>query len=142
MKKIYVIILLLFLHCYICVGQTQSDSSSKKIEAVRKAYMAKELSLTPDESEKFWPVYNNYFSELKKARRDYQNDEVLFEEKAVEIRKRYKGDFKKILNRDERVNRMFVSEKKLKELFKKELQNRQKNKRSLSKQQFQGKQRN
>ena len=142
MKKVYVIISYLFLHCYICVGQTQHDSSSSKIEAVRKAYMNKELQLTPEESAKFWPVYNSYFTELRQARKDYLRDEISFEEKAVEIRKRYKGDFKKILNGDERVNKMFVSEKKLRDLFKKELQNRQKNKRPLGKQQFQGKQKN
>ncbi len=140
MKKTFIIISLLFLHCYICIGQSQGDSSGSKIEAVRKAFMTKELQLTPEELEKFWPVYNNYFSELRQARKQNMKDEISFEEKAVEIRKRYKGDFKKILNGDDRVNRLFVSEKKLKDLFKKELQNRQRNKRFSGKAPVQGKQ--
>ncbi len=141
MKKVFIIISLLFLHCYICIGQALRDSSVGKIEAVRKAYMTKELQLTPEESERFWPIYNNYFLELRQARKQNMQDEISFEEKAVEIRKRYKGDFKKILNGDGRVNRMFVSEKKLRDLFKKELQNRQKNSRPAGKASFQGKQR-
>jgi len=87
--------------------------------------MNKELNLTPDEEQKFWPLYNNYFSEIKQARRDYANDEVGFEDKVVQIRKKYKTDFKKVLNSDARVNKVYVSEKNLRDLFKKELQNRQ-----------------
>lgn len=122
MKKFFCIISLLFLHTYFCVAQTQSDS---RIEDIKIAYMNRELNLTPDEEQKFWPVYNNYFAEIKQARKDHVNDEVGFEEKVVQIRKRYQGDFKKILNSDARVNKVFVSEKNLRDLFKKELQNRQ-----------------
>ena len=122
MKKIFFIISLLFLHNYFCVGQTQSDN---RVEDIKIAYMNRELGLTPDEEQKFWPIYNNYFSEIKQARRIYTNDEVGFEDKVVQIRKKYQGDFKKILNSDARVNKVFVSEKNLRDLFKKELQNRQ-----------------
>ena len=122
MKKIFFIISLLFLHSYICVAQTQSAS---RVEDIKIAYMNRELSLTPEEEQKFWPVYNNYFSEIKQARKDYANDEIGFEDKAVQIRKKYQGDFKRILSSDARVNKVFVSEKNLRDLFKKELQNRQ-----------------
>jgi hypothetical protein len=122
MKKLFFIISLLFLHSYFCVAQTQSDS---RVEDIKIAYMNKELNLTPEEEQKFWPVYNNYFSEIKQARKDYANDEVGFEEKVVQIRKKYQGNFKQILNSDARANKVFVSEKNLRDLFKKELQNRQ-----------------
>ena len=125
MKKIYIIISLLFLHSYICVAQTQSNDNSNKAEDVTKAYMTKELNLTPEEAEKFWPVYKDYFNELKQAKSVYGNDEVAFEEKVVEIRKKYKDNFKSILNSDGRVNKVYVSEKNLRDLLKKELQNRQ-----------------
>ena len=135
MKKRIIIIYLLFLHSYICMAQPQDDKSSNKVEDVKVEYMKKELNLTPDESQKFWPVYNNYYSEIKQARKNYINDEVAFEEKVVEIRKRYKDDFKRVLNGEARANRVFVSEKKLRDLFKKELQNRQKLRRPLNRQQ-------
>jgi len=137
MKKIFFIISLLFLHNYFCVGQTQTDN---RVEDIKTAYMNKELNLTPEEAQRFWPVYNNYFEEIKQARKQYLNDEVAFEEKVVQIRKKYKSDFQKILNSDERANRVFVSEKNLRDMFKKELQNRQRMRRNQN--QFPKKQRN
>ena len=125
MKKILFIISLLFLHSYFCVAQTQSDAQTDdKVEDIKIAYMNKELSLTPEEAQRFWPIYNNYFSEIKQARREHINDEVAFEEKVVKIRRKYKGDFQKVLNSDARANKVFVSEKNLRDMFKKELQNR------------------
>jgi hypothetical protein len=125
MKKFVIILSLLFLHNYFCVGQTQSDTSRNRIEGIKETYMNKELKLTPEESQKFWPTYNNYFKEIRQARKSYPNDEVAFEERVVQIRKKYKDNFKGILNSDERVNRVYVSEKNLRDLLKKELQNRQ-----------------
>ena len=128
MKKIFFIISLLFLHNYFCVAQTQSDDS--RVEDIKIAYMNRELNLTPEEAHKFWPVYNNYFSEIKQARKQYMNDEVAFEERVVQIRKKYKDNFRGILNSDARANKVFVSEKNLRDLFKKELQNRQRMRRN------------
>jgi hypothetical protein len=126
MKKIVIILSLLFLHNYFCVAQTQSDSTGKdKIEGLKETYMNKELNLTPQEAQKFWPVYKNYFQEIRQARKNYTNDEVAFEEKVVEIRKKYKDNFKSILNSNDRANKVYVSEKNLRDLLKKELQNRQ-----------------
>lgn len=134
MKKRNIIIYLLFLHSYICVAQTQQDKNPAKVEDVKIEYMTKELNLTPEESEKFWPIYNNYYSEIKQARKSFIDDEVAFEERVVEIRKKYKDDFRKVLKGEARANRVFVSEKKLRDLFKKELQNRQKLRRPLNRQ--------
>ena len=131
MKKIFFIISLLFIHGYICVAQTQSNDQSGKAEDVTKAYMTKELNLTPEESEKFWPIYKDYFNEIKQAKSVYGNDEVAFEEKKVQIRKKYQGQFRSILNSDKRVNKVFVSEKNLRDLFKKEWQDRQRRKKLI-----------
>ncbi len=143
MKFASIIIILSFFHSYICVAQTHSDKDTNKVERVKIAYMARELNLTPEESQEFWPVYNNYFSEVKQARKNYLSDEMGFEERVVEIRKRYKGEFKRILNGDSRVNRIFVSEKNLRNLLTKELQSRQKFKRpQIKRQSILGKPRN
>ncbi len=124
MKKILIITSLLFLHNYFCMGQQPKTSNSDNIEDVKIAYMSKELNLTPQEAQKFWPAYESYFSEIREARKNNSNDEVAFEENVVKIRKKYKNNFKGILNSDDRVNKVFVSEKNLRDIFKKELQNR------------------
>jgi len=129
MKKFSIIISFLLLHNYICVAQSQSNDNSTKAEDVKVAYMNKELNLTPEEAKKFWPVYNTYFNEIKQAKISSGNDEVAFEEKVVQIRKKYKESFRAVLHSDNRVNKVFVSEKRLRDLVKKELQDRQRRKR-------------
>src|SRR6476646_5424866 len=109
MKKMFFVVSILFSQFYICAGQTH-DNTTSQVESVKMEYMSKELSLTPEESKKFWPVYNQYFAEVKQAKKEHPNDEVAFEEKVVEIRKKYKGNFKGILSNDARVNKVFVSE--------------------------------
>ena len=37
----------------------------KKIQAMEMAFITKELNLSPDEAQKFWPVFNQYRNELK-----------------------------------------------------------------------------
>ena len=41
-------------------AQNQKDD----LEALRVAFITKELKLTSDESQKFWPIYNEYLKEL------------------------------------------------------------------------------
>lgn len=134
MKKIYFLLLLLSLQSYFCDAQ-KSDSSQNKVEVIKMAYITRELDLTPEDAQKFWPVYNNYTNELKQARLKYQNDEVGFEEKAVEIKKRYQGNFKKILNNDGRVNKLYTADKGFNNMLRNNLQNRQKIRKNFPQQQ-------
>lgn len=80
-------------------------------EALKIAFITRELNLTAEESQKFWPVHNAYMEEMKNARKTQMGNEIAFEEKALAIRKKYNADFKKILNSDERANRIFQAEK-------------------------------
>ncbi len=121
MKKI--ILLLSFI-----VGLSYfANAQPPKVQAIFVAYATKELNLTSEEAEKFWPVYNQYFEELKKVRQENKSDELVFEEKALNIRKKYKPEFKKVLNDDARVNKVYVLEKNFKEMLRKEIQKRAKN---------------
>ena len=53
-----------------------------------------------------------------------QEDPLALEEEILNIRKKYKSDFKKVLESDERVNKMFVAEQTFKEILRRELMNR------------------
>jgi hypothetical protein len=55
------------------------------------------------------------------------NNELVFEEKALNIRKKYSADFKKILNSDERVNSVFTADRNFNNMMRKELINRKMN---------------
>lgn len=79
------IILLLSLCAFI--GMAQSKEALDKIESARIALITERLGLTPEQAEKFWPVYREYSSqrevlrqEFIAARRDYQDRKPTEEE--------------------------------------------------------------
>ena len=125
MRKILYLILVLLPF----LGMAQDgirDESKQRLEAIQIAYLTKELSLTTQDAEKFWPVYNKYQDELRGLLKNGGDEDVLTrQQKALDIRKKYKPDFVKILGTD-RTNKLFQSEDKFREMVKRELQNRQK----------------
>lgn len=124
MKKIFFFISFLLLHSYFC--NAQSEMGANRTEAIKIAFITKELNLSPEEAQKFWPVYNDYIAELRKARQSYRDDELSYEETVVAVRKKYKPEFKKLLKTDERVNKTYLAERRFREILKKELDNRKK----------------
>lgn len=119
-KKLILILVVLININYFCFGQTE-DGNKKKAELVQVAYITKELGLTPEESEKLWPVFNNYSSEIRSAIKESGSNQIELEEKVLNTRKKYKNDFKQVLGSDERVNKLFVAEKNFREILRKEL---------------------
>ncbi len=119
MKK-FLLSTLFFLNIgYICFAQP--GNRQNKIEVIHVAYMTKELSLTTEEAEKFWPVYRLYKEELVNVRKVSTNDEVVLDENILNIRKKYKQEFKKVLGANDRVNKVFLAEKSFRELLRNEL---------------------
>ncbi len=74
----------LCLFSYFAQGQTQRQ----KIEELRASFLAKKLELSKDESEKFWPVYNEYQDKLlalkKQVRMAFRNLPSNYDEKEAE----------------------------------------------------------
>jgi hypothetical protein len=98
--------------------------SKENVEALKVAFITKHLNLNGEEAQKFWPAYNACFEELKKARQEKNQDVLAFEEAALNIRKKYKNDFKKALGSDERVNKALGADRAFMGMIKEELQNR------------------
>lgn len=122
MKKLS--FLLIFATVTISVTNAQPPKKLERIEALKVAFMTQTLKLTSDEAQKFWPVYNSYVDEIKKAKQSNKEDELAFQEVALGIRKKYKVEFKKILNDDIRVNQVFKAEAEFRQELQKELQKR------------------
>lgn len=132
MKKKFTFILFLTFHAYFCFAQGNNTWDTGKAETIRKAYITRELNLSPKEADEFWPVYNNYTKEIKQARTQFANDEVAFEEKIVEIRKKYKPNFQKVLgNNPQRANKLFTADKAYRDKLRQELVNRQQLKKGM-----------
>jgi hypothetical protein len=125
-KKLTLILVVLININYFCFAQGAEEGYKQKAEAVYNAYITKELTLTKEESEKFWPVYNDYRTEIKSTIKGNGSDPIELEEKVLNTRKKYKNDFKKVLGSDERVNKLFVAEKTFERILRNELQDRKK----------------
>jgi hypothetical protein len=57
--KTKILIPILFLVSFISFSQDFKEKR-EKIKALKVAYITDELSLTTDEAQKFWPIYNTY----------------------------------------------------------------------------------
>ena len=116
MKKLYFILVFITITGLVKAQDEQpSEKKQENIEALKVAFISKELDLTPGEAQKFWPVYNQYSKELKTTKID--NPDVLDrDEKVLNIRKNYKEQFTKILG-PQRVNNMYNAEGRFHQLL-------------------------
>ncbi len=116
MKKIYLIIVFAFTTGFAMAQEdVPSEKQQQNIEALKIAFISKELSLTPEEAQKFWPVYNQYSKELNNTLRE-EKDVLARDEKVLNLRKSYKDQFTKVLGQ-ERMNRVFNSEGRFRQLL-------------------------
>ncbi len=125
-------------------GERQMERR-ENIETMKIGFITKKLDLTPEEAEKFWPVYNQYNTKLqdirKKRREDFRDAKQKFDElsdkevemaidndmicrqKELDIQKEYHAKFKTVLS-VKKVARLYEAE----EQFKMELLNKLKDK--------------
>jgi hypothetical protein len=108
----YAALVILFLFSLFCSAQTGRD----KVETLRAAFINKKLGLTASESEKFWPLFNEYNDKVRALRRQLRQDlfkwsdnstdqdaEELFtqmlrtREAEAELFRLYSGKFRQIL---------------------------------------------
>lgn len=128
MKKLYLILSFI---CSAALATAQdvpeADVSEKKqqdIQALKVAFITKELELTPDEAQKFWPVYNQYDKEMEDASKPNPNS-IDRDEKILNVKKKYQGQFTKVLGSQQRMNRLFNAQDKFRKLLIRALQQRQ-----------------
>lgn len=89
--------------------QRGNNGNGKKIEAARNKFLAQQLDLTDDESEKFWPLYHQYQEELKAVRilkrinstsasgTAQIDKELYYDNQMLLIKRRYLDEFLKII---------------------------------------------
>jgi len=119
MKKL-IVALLIGLAPLISLNAQPDARNEDAIESIKIAFLTKQLELTPEEAQKFWPIYNQYAAELKKMRKDHTGDELELREKVLNLTKRYKPDFVKCVGPN-KFNRLLKSEGDWKQVVKDEL---------------------
>jgi hypothetical protein len=108
MKKLLLLYGIIFTLCLSGFSQ-----NGEKIQALKIAYLTRQMNLTPGEAERFWPVYNQYTEEIRQTRINAignKEDEIVTEEKIVNIRKKYNSEFARALP-PEKVNLFFRAER-------------------------------
>jgi hypothetical protein len=125
MKKI-LIILTLLIYSGVSI-QAQDDGADDRIRDKMREYIQKRMSLTKNESEKFTPIFVRYFKEWRTTLRDNKGDRLILQQKIVELRLRYRTEFKEILG-DKRGNEVYEHQEKfiqeLKTIRQERIQNR------------------
>lgn len=106
------------------VIRRQQNGGVNRIEEVREEYINKRLNMTPDQGQKFWPVYRRYRQALREILQKKRlnnsadqpngteqiNRELYYESELVNTRKYYTDEFLKILM-PEKVSLIFKSER-------------------------------
>jgi hypothetical protein len=149
MKKIYTISLIFFvalLGITVSPGFAQQGADAElrdRIRAAQVAYLSQKLDLTPDEAQKFWPLYNQYTKEVElliaerkgtgKPLTDHTttpqpaagtDNELGYEQRMLDIKTHYNKEFQKVLPSTKASN-VFRSEREFRSQLVRSLKERQ-----------------
>ena len=129
--------------CFLFLFQFASFSQQRNFEVIENkkiAYITKELKLTPAESQKFFPIYNQYNREiwdLKRAKRGIETpknansfnggkrDVIAFDAKEVDVKKIYRSKFALVIGQS-RASQFFQVEEDFINMLAKEYKSRPK----------------
>ncbi len=107
MKRFLLILTLLFVASPILFAQDDdADDGNQKIRDKMNEYIQKRLNLSDDESKKFTPVFIQYFKEWRQTIKDNKGDKLILQQKIVDLRLRYRTQFREILG-EKRGNTVF-----------------------------------
>lgn len=124
MKKLFYLIILVF--CLSGVSNAQSLVDNSGVGRIREKlvqYVEDKLALTRDETSRFEPIYINYLRDLRSTNQEYRGDKLVLQDKVVELRLRYRDQFKPIIG-EKRSNDVFVHEREFVKQAREEMQTR------------------
>lgn len=122
----------------------QDPKVKDKINAARIAYITDQLGLTPDEAEKFWPIYREFAQNRAQIKQQYremkknpdpnktteQNDQALVDlgfqvkQKELNLEKDYSGRLLKVISA-QKLRTLPDAEKRFRQMILEQIQRRQ-----------------
>lgn len=122
----------------------QDPNVRSKIQAARVAYITDQLALTPEEAEKFWPIYREFIERRKSLRQQInrakanpdpaktaeQNDQVLVEQqldvkqKELDLEKDYSAKLLKVISA-QKLRTLPDAERRFRQMILDQIQRRQ-----------------
>jgi hypothetical protein len=126
MKKILSVLVIL---CWLTLpasSQNRPQPGAGVIETMKIGYITTQLNLTPQEAEKFWPIYRQYSAEVRQAYNNYRvdNNEIQLEEALLNIKKKYSVEFVKAIP-PPKINDFWGVERRFNDIIRREQQRRQ-----------------
>ena len=122
----FLLLIPLSMHYNLFAQENPEQERADKIQSLEIAFISRKLNLNSEEAQSFWPVYNEYKRDIRQIAQDHklhpERDVIEFEQKLIDIRKKYRDRFTGVLGRD-RMNKFFKAEHE----FRGELLNRIKN---------------
>lgn len=107
MKRFLLILSLLFVTGSFLFAQDDNDNDgNEKIRDKMNEYIQKRLNLSDDEAKKFTPVFLKYFKEWRQTIKDNRGDKLILQQKVVDLRLRYRTQFREIIG-EKRGNQVF-----------------------------------
>ena len=117
-----------------CFAKAQDEDAGKrreKIQALKIAFITQKLGLSSEEAQRFWPVYNQYESEMKSLfRQNTDGDVIENDERLLNVRKKYRPEFVKVLG-EPRMNKLFTAEREFRGVLLQHLKNRNNQQRQM-----------
>ena len=123
-------------------SMAQNARALERIHSMKIGFITDRLQLSPAQAEHFWPIYNDYEADLKDMRmkfrkennlssrnltdeeaRRHLEDNLELQEAMIDLRKKYKNEFLKVLSPTQLVD-LYNAEKDFRLMLMKELQNR------------------
>jgi hypothetical protein len=115
MKKWIYILALLMLPSFAVFSQDEDPGEENAKIAVRMTeYIQKNLGLSKSEAQRFSPVFLRYFRDFAQTHRQNKGDRLVLQQKIIELRLRYRGEFKQIMD-EQRANKVFQYEDKFRQ---------------------------
>ena len=105
-------------------GRPPLAPRNERVELIKVNYITKQLNLTKEEAEAYWPVYNEYHKNLRSILESKSGDEIQLEENILMERKKYKNELKNVFKTDDRVNQALRVERDFMKEMRHEMMNR------------------
>lgn len=77
----------------------------QRIKALYIAYVQQQLNFSPDEAQRFWPIHDQYESEVMTINRSNLN-ELDRQQRLLDVKRRYQPQFERVIG-NERANRFY-----------------------------------
>lgn len=108
MKRLLFIVSFFFVSSISLFAQEDDgmEDGNDKIRDKMSEFIQKRLNLSKDESAKFSPVFIRYFKEWRSTLRDNKDDRLLLQKKIVDLRLKYRTEFRDIIG-EKRGNQVF-----------------------------------